>query len=206
MASYYFIDPQRQRRGPIEESQFLGAGVTADTYVWKVGMEQWEKAGTVPSLRYIFVGEAGVPPRPSTEIREISRNSPPRASTEIREISRHNPPRASTVIREISRQQSTGPDAGQQQPQYAQAPYQQPSVCPPTYLAWAIVSTLLCCLPFGIVAIVYASKVSGLWAQGRYDEAQRASNTAKNWVIAAVVCALVYYAAAIGLIAVAGAI
>ena len=191
MASYYFIDPQRQRRGPIEESQLLAAGVTADTYVWKVGMEQWEKAGTIPSLRYIFVGEAAVPPRPSTEIRETSR---------------HNPPRASTVIREISRQQSTGPDAGQQQPQYAQATYQQPSVCPPTYLAWAIVSTLLCCLPFGIVAIVYASKVSGLWAQGRYDEAQRASNTAKNWVIAAVVCALVYYAAAIGLIAVAGGI
>ena len=191
MASYYFIDPQRQRRGPIEESQLLAAGVTADTYVWKVGMEQWEKAGTVPSLRYIFVGEAAVPPRPSSEIRETSR---------------HNPPRASTVIREISRQQGTGPDAGQQQPQYAQAPYQQPSVCPPTYLAWAIVSTLLCCLPFGIVAIVYASKVSGLWAQGRYDEAQRASNTAKNWVIAAVVCALVYYVAAIGLIAVAGGI
>lgn len=70
-----------------------------------------------------------------------------------------------------------------QQP-YQQQPYQQPSVCPPTYLAWSIIATLLCCLPFGIVAIVYASKVSGLWAQGRYDEAQRASNTAKNWVIA----------------------
>ena len=71
-----------------------------------------------------------------------------------------------------------------QQPQYQQQPCQQPSVCPPTYLAWSIIATLLCCLPFGIVAIVYASKVSGLWAQGRYDEAQRASNTAKNWVIA----------------------
>lgn len=190
MASYYFIDPQRQRRGPIEESQLLAAGVTADTYVWKVGMEQWEKAGTVPSLRYIFVGEAAVPPRPSSEIRETSR---------------HNPPRASTVIREISRQQGTGPDTGQQQ-QYAQAPHQQPSVCPPSYLALAILSTLLCCLPFGIVAIVFAAKVSGLWRQGRYDEAQSASNTAKNWVIASVVCALVYYVAAIGLIAVAGGI
>ena len=94
---------------------------------------------------------------------------------------------------------------GQQQ-QYAQAPHQQPSVCPPSYLALAILSHLLCCLPFGIVAIVFAAKVSELWRQGPYDEARSASNTAKNWVIASVVCATVYYVAAIGLIAVAGGI
>ena len=170
MASYYFIDRQRQRRGPVEESQLLAAGVTADTFVWKVGMEQWEKAGTVPSLRYIFVNERAEPPRPST------------------------------IIREISARQNPWPEAQQQsQQQNFQQQPQQPSVCPPTYLAWAIVSTILCCLPFGIVAIVHSSKVSGLWEQRRYDEAQRASNTAKNWIIASAVSALVYYACTVGL-------
>ena len=42
---------------------------------------------------------------------------------------------------------------------------------PPTHLAEAILATLLCCLPFGIVAIVKASNVSGAYHAGRYDEA-----------------------------------
>ena len=35
-----------------------------------------------------------------------------------------------------------------------------------SYLAESILITVLCCLPFGIVGIVYASKVSGLVAAG----------------------------------------
>ena len=50
-------------------------------------------------------------------------------------------------------------------------PVQQPD----SNLVWGILCTVLCCLPLGIVSIVYASKVSGLWAQGRYAEAQEAS-------------------------------
>jgi cation transporter-like permease len=33
------------------------------------------------------------------------------------------------------------------------------------------------------VSIVYASRVSGLWHQGLYEEAQAASDKAKNWAI-----------------------
>ncbi len=39
---------------------------------------------------------------------------------------------------------------------------------PPTYLVWAVLSTLCCCLPTGIVALVYASKVSPLYLRGDY--------------------------------------
>ncbi|CAG7278137.1 hypothetical protein PICSAR47_03035 [Mycobacterium avium subsp. paratuberculosis] len=42
---------------------------------------------------------------------------------------------------------------------------------------------MLCCLPLGIVSIVYSTKVSGLWAQGRYAEAQASADSAKKWVI-----------------------
>lgn len=61
------------------------------------------------------------------------------------------------------------------QPGYAQEP--------DNYLVWAILTTVMCCLPFGIVSIVYSTKVSGLWAQGRYAEAQAASANAKKWAI-----------------------
>ncbi|BBZ49968.1 CD225/dispanin family protein [Mycobacterium heidelbergense] len=64
---------------------------------------------------------------------------------------------------------------------------------PDNYLVWAILSTVLCCLPLGIVSIVYSTKVSGLWAQGRYPEAQSAADSAKKWaIIAAIVGAVVY--------------
>jgi hypothetical protein len=54
---------------------------------------------------------------------------------------------------------------------------------PDNYLVWAILCTVLCCLPFGIVSLVYSTKVSGLWAQGQYGEAQAAANNAKKWAI-----------------------
>lgn len=54
---------------------------------------------------------------------------------------------------------------------------------PQNYLVFAILTTVLCCLPAGIVSIVYAAKVNGLYAEGRYDEAQSASKNAKTWAI-----------------------
>ena len=54
---------------------------------------------------------------------------------------------------------------------------------PDNYLVWAILSTVLCCWPFGVVAIVMASKVDSLWASGCYDEACQASKDAKKWSI-----------------------
>ena len=53
---------------------------------------------------------------------------------------------------------------------------------PPSYLAQAILTTLFCCLPLGIVAIVKASQVNGHWQSGRHQEAMSASAQAKQWV------------------------
>jgi Interferon-induced transmembrane protein len=64
---------------------------------------------------------------------------------------------------------------------------------PDNYLVWAILCTVMCCLPLGIVSIVYSTRVSGLWSQGRYAEAQAASDNAKKWaIISAIVGAVVY--------------
>jgi hypothetical protein len=51
----------------------------------------------------------------------------------------------------------------------------------PSYLVQAILVTLLCCLPFGIVAIIFAAQVNGKLNAGDYEGAQRASNSAKTW-------------------------
>jgi len=57
---------------------------------------------------------------------------------------------------------------------------------PNNYLVIAIIGTLLCCIP-GIVSIVYAAKVNGLYAEGKYAEADAASKNAKTWAIVALV-------------------
>ncbi|WDC84734.1 CD225/dispanin family protein [Caloramator sp. mosi_1] len=62
---------------------------------------------------------------------------------------------------------------------------------PPTYLAQAILVTLFCCLPFGIVAIVYAAQVDTKWAAGDYYGAQEASDKAKTWCMASFIIGLI---------------
>lgn len=58
----------------------------------------------------------------------------------------------------------------------------QPEISIKTHLTEAILVTLFCCLPFGIVAIVNAAKVSSLVSAGKYNEAVEASNNASKWV------------------------
>ncbi len=52
----YYVIINGQQTGPVEESQLLGMGVTRDTQVWREGMPQWQAAGMVPELAYLFAG------------------------------------------------------------------------------------------------------------------------------------------------------
>ena len=53
---------------------------------------------------------------------------------------------------------------------------------PDSLLAWSIVSTLFCCLPFGIAAILQSARVDGLWASGDYAGAHAAARKARYWM------------------------
>lgn len=78
---------------------------------------------------------------------------------------------------------------------------------PDNCLVWAILATVFCCLPFGIVSIVYASKVDSEWALGHYEEAEAAAKTAQTWAIVSIVVPFVgvilYLALIFGLVALA---
>lgn len=54
---------------------------------------------------------------------------------------------------------------------------------PDNYLVWAILSTIFCCLPFGIVAIVFSAQVDGAWESGDHARAQSLSQKAKTWTM-----------------------
>lgn len=63
---------------------------------------------------------------------------------------------------------------------------------PSNNLVWAILTTIFCCLPFGIVSIVQAAKVNSLWAQGQTDAAQQTADSAKKWAIIAAIVGVVW--------------
>ena len=75
----------------------------------------------------------------------------------------------------------------------------------PNYLVQAILVTLCCCLPGGIVAIVYAAQVNSKQTAADIAGAQESSNKAKMWcwisfgvgiVVSLIVGAVQFFAAA----------
>lgn len=77
---------------------------------------------------------------------------------------------------------------------------QQQQTPPPNYLVWAILTTILCCLPFGVVSIVFASQVNAKYAAGDYAGAMSSSKNAKTWAwvaFAVGVAGIIIYAIAV---------
>ena len=86
--------------------------------------------------------------------------------------------------------QQAPPAGGQHTYQYQ---YAQPRVPisnagkPKSNLVMAILVTLFCCLPFGIVSIVYAAQVDSKWNAGDWNGALRASSNARSWAWAGII-------------------
>ena len=80
-------------------------------------------------------------------------------------------------------------------PPYPGQPYQaypgQVGPPPENNLVWAVLCTVLCCLPLGIVSIIRATQVNTLWAQGLYAEAYKSAEDAKKFAIWGMVSQLV---------------
>jgi hypothetical protein len=70
--------------------------------------------------------------------------------------------------------------------------YQQPGgPPPPNYLVWAILSTIFCCLPLGIPAIVFSSQVNSKWAMGDVAGAAESSRKARQFALWATIIGVV---------------
>ncbi len=64
------------------------------------------------------------------------------------------------------------------------------NILPKTWLFESLLITTCCCPPLGIIGIVYAVRVDTLFAAGRVKEAESASNTAKNLMVASICIAI----------------
>jgi len=70
--------------------------------------------------------------------------------------------------------------------------YQPPPQRVPNYLIFSILTTVFCCLPIGIAAIIKSSQVDKKVAIGEYDEAIKMSQQAKTLSILSVILGVVF--------------
>ena len=155
----YWINHNGVQTGPVELDAIKEMKLTSKAFVWHEGLNEWVNITQVPELQGFYVAE---------QVQDGVVTGQP--------------------VQPVQQQTSYQP--AQQQPQYVgQEPVQQtpPAECPPTNLVWAIITTLMCCLPAGIVAIVYAIKVQNKYREGDIEGAKRASETGAWWCIASII-------------------
>jgi hypothetical protein len=87
-----------------------------------------------------------------------------------------------------------------------------PSAKPKNWLVESILTTLFCCLPFGIAGIIFAAQVNSKYAAGDYEGALIASNNAEKWTkigffvgLAIIIINVVLFALGIGFSGLQGA-
>lgn len=176
MKQWYYTKVGLQQ-GPVPENELLQkirrGEIDGNNLVWCEGMAEWKPLSRVAELS----GEAISPASTAVDASETLLVKP-------------------TPV--LPSQQLGGSVPLPQPPAY-HGNYVAPVI--PTYMWQSVTATVVglifCCflgMPFGIVAIVYASKVEGLRVQGDLFGATIASNNAKTWMILAFVCSALGFA------------
>lgn len=166
--SQYYIGKNNQRLGPFPVEQLIANGITPDTLVWCQGMPGWQKAIEVPEVAALFAPQQ---PQPDYTVQAQSYQQPAPQP----------------------QYQQPQPQYAQPQPQYAQPQYGYGNMPPrpDNNLVWAILCTVLCCLPLGIVSIIKASSVNNLYDRGDYAGAEAAAKSAKSWAMWGAILAVI---------------
>ncbi|MDE6116702.1 MAG: CD225/dispanin family protein [Duncaniella sp.] len=189
----YWIIIDNVQMGPLTFDEVREkSGLTLDTPVWHEGMSDWSTVRMVPELAALF--NVSIDPSGGYNAAGgMNQGYNPGAGYNPAGGMHQGYNQASGYQQPYGYQ--GGYNAYQPQGGYQYAPGQQPDngrpPMPNNYLAWAIVVTICCCIVTGIVAIVYASKVSPAYYRGDYLAAQKASERASMWVIISFVLGLI---------------
>ena len=178
MKQYYYVDGNNQQQGPIDAAQLPAFGVTTKTLVWCEGMANWQAAGEIPELASLFAAkQPEIPVQPQMQ---------PGTPTQP-QMQQQVQPQPMNINNFQQAQQPMNTQPPFQQPNNQQMPPQ-----PDNYLVWAILVTVLCCLPLGVASIIYSVKVGSLYAQGDYNGAVDASQKAKKFAMIGGIGGLVF--------------
>lgn len=160
MKSYYYFSDGAQH-GPVSAEELAGLVFDGDVLVWCKGMKDWTPASEVDELKDILGTTPPPPPPPGSGVSSL----PPRPPVQNNAGARPQP--------------SVQSNAGAQP---AAAPLKEPT----NYMVYAVLATVLCCVPTGIASIIYTNKATAAWTAGKYAEAEAATKSARLWLIVSV--------------------
>lgn len=161
----YWIIVEGRPQGPFTADQLkVRRDFTADLPVWTSRLTDWTTVGQLPELASLLSVTDGDEPSESEVGRFVEETvgQAPVAATQ----------RAAT---------------GWIQPREEIDGEKRPS----SYLGWNIAMTLCCCMPAGVVGIVFSSMVNQKWQRGDVEGARKASDNAAWCLILAIVLGLV---------------
>ena len=181
----YWVVIDRRKMGPLSLEDLRRLPLDKNSYVWHRGLPAWVKAGELEELADLFV------PSATDDVEALVASDAPLAE----EVAEDNDEAvANGDSQEESRPAAFPPPPPLRPNEFRSVRYggrPAPPAKPPTYLGWSIASIICCCLLTGIVAVIYAAKVTPLYYMGRYEEARRASEKAEIWLIVSITVGIV---------------
>ncbi len=172
MKQYYYANGDQQL-GPFTIQELQSKNLTKDTYVWYEGLSDWTRAGDLPEMNPLF-GAALGHDQPIANQNQPTVQQTPQAP-----------------VNQGGYQQPIGHHGNPQQPLG-----QKPKTWLVESILVTIFMTLTCCLPLGIVGIVYANQVESKWKAGDYNGAHKASDNARIWTLVSfglIIVAIIFY-------------
>jgi hypothetical protein len=151
----YYVGKNGQQTGPftLEQAQakYANGEILPTDLMWKEGTADWKAASTFSELAAAAPSSAPVSVTPTYQATPTPSSGSPYVP------------------------QASAPAA------YGSGGVLPPGGQIPNYLVWSILSTICCCLPFGIVAIVFSAQVNSKLATGDIPGAMASSQKAKMW-------------------------
>ena len=200
--SQYFIVLSGQKRGPYTLDELASRELTPETMIWTEGMGEPCPASEFEELRPLLGQQSPQTQQfqqPPQGAQEQPNQQTPNYNGAPQGQQYQQTPNYNGAPQGQQYQQTPNYNGAPQGQQYQQAPQYRsdgstanpfttipPSqeiegVLPPNYLVWSIILIFLC-LPGGIGATIYSSRVGSCYNRGDYRGAWEASRTAQAWV------------------------
>ncbi len=166
---YYIIVDGDRHEGPMTFEEIIAHPRFSPTApVWRDGLADWAQAQLIVDFADYF---ASLQP----------------------EAAPVTPPPATPAQPQYSPAQGNPAQPTAPMPEWWYADNRKAPKMPSNYLAFAIIVTICCCLPTGIVAIIYSSKVSQAFYRGEYDRAENCSHNALLWCLISLLLGLMCF-------------
>lgn len=185
----YWINFKGKQMGPLSLEELQAMGVDKTAYVWHSGLDDWVKITKVPELNEMLENMAAGVETATSQVTELPQGDA--SDDDVPEL----PP---NYYGQPSNAMGSAPQQGGYNHQYAsggnsyaaQAAAETPE-CPPTNMVWAIISTICCCWPLGILAIFFAYKTKKFYKEGNYQKAEKFSEYGAWAIILSIVLGII---------------